>query len=174
MNLTYIITAAALSLTSVSAAAELPVPPVSAATARADAYVFHAGAGDVFEITTAMMAVKNASNPQLRNFATMLIAHHTNLTNSTLATAKAAGVMPPPPELTPMQKGMISQLIAAGPGFDRIFLQQQLAAHQQALALQTGYAASGDVPALRAGASAAVPVIRGHIEQVQQLLSATR
>ena len=82
--------------------------------------------------------------------------------------------MPPPPELSPMQKDMITQLIAAGPNFDRVYLQQQMTAHQQALQMQQGYAAQGDNPALKAAAASAVPVIQGHLAQVQQIMAAMR
>jgi putative membrane protein len=159
---------------SVPASATLPTPPMASATAQADAYLFHAGAGDIYEITSSMMAIQHSQNPAVRGFATMLIADHTNTTNLALASAKGAGVMAPPPELSPMQKDMISQLIAAGPNFDSVFLQQQMTAHQQALALQSGYAASGDVPALRETAAGAVPIIRGHITHVQQLMAGMR
>ena len=139
------------------------------------AYLFYGGAGDIFEITTSMMAIQHSQNPQVRAFATMLIDDHTRLTNNALATATAAGVTPPPPELSPAQKAMIGQLIAAGPaGFDRAYLSQQVPAHQMALAMNKGYAARGDVPALRQGAQAAVPVIQGHLAQAQQLLASVR
>src|SRR6476661_7610390 len=171
MRLTYVTLGAALLLTvSSSAGAELPTPPMAAAAQRADAYLFYGGAGDIFEISTSMMAQQHASSPQLKAFATMLIADHTNLTNGALAAAKSAGVMPPPPELSPMQKDMITQLTAAGPGFDQVFLQQQMTAHSEALQMQSGYAANGDVPALRSAAASAVPIVRGHIAQIQQML----
>ena len=168
----------ALSLTTAvafPAAATLPTPPQSAATQQADAYLFHAGAGDVFEITSSMMAIQKSQNPQVRAFATMLIGHHTQTTNQTLATAKAAGVMPPPPELSPMQKSMIGQLHAASPAaFDRVYLQQQVPAHQMALQINSGYARSGDTPALRQNASTAVPIIQQHLAEAQQLLRSRR
>ena len=158
-----------------AATAQLPTPPQSAATSQAMAYLFYGGAGDIFEITTSMMAIQHSQNPQVRAFATMLIDDHTRLTNNALATAMAAGVTPPPPELSPAQKAMIGQLIAAGPaGFDRAYLSQQVPAHQMALSMNQGYAAGGDVPALRQGAQAAVPVIQGHLAQAQQLLASVR
>ena len=43
-----------------------------------------------------------------------------------------------------------------------------------ALTMQQGYAASGDTPALRQGAAAAVPVIQGHLARAQQLLAGMR
>lgn len=166
--------AAATLVVAVPASAQLPIPSMAAATQQADAYLFHAGAGDVYEITSSMLAIQTSQNAAIREFATMLIADHTNTTNTALTNAKASGVMPPPPELSPMQKDMISQLIAAGPNFDRVYLQQQITAHQQALALQSGYASSGDVPTLRTAAAGAMPIIRGHITHVQHLMAGRR
>ena len=160
---------------SLPAVAALPTPPQAAATQQAQAYLFHAGAGDVFEITSSMVAIQKSQNPQVRAFATMLIDHHTQTTNQSLAVAKGAGVMPPSPELSAMQKSMIGQLMAAsGASFDRLYLQQQVPAHQQALSINGGYARSGDVAALRQNAQGAVPVIQAHLAQAQQLLAAAR
>jgi putative membrane protein len=65
---------------------------------------------------------------------------------------------------------MIDQLIAAGPAdFDRVYLQQQVPAHEQALALHSAYAAQGDTPQLRVAATGAVPIVRQHLEQARAL-----
>ncbi|CAA9531694.1 MAG: hypothetical protein AVDCRST_MAG62-1944 [uncultured Sphingomonas sp.] len=166
---------AALAMVSASAGATLPTPPQAAATTQANAYIFHAGAGDVFEITSSMILLQKSQNPAVRSYATMLIDHHTQTTNLTLATAKSAGVMPPPPELSPQQKAQIGQLHAAPPaGIDRLYLAQQVPSHQQALAINGGYAQSGDVPALRQTAGSAVPIVTSHLQQAQQLLGTVR
>ena len=168
------LTQAILGLTILSAApaaAELPVPAEAAATQNAQAYLFHGGAGDAFEITSSMIALKNSQNADVRAFATMLIADHTKLTNTTLASAKAAGLMPPPPILTRQQMDGIKQLTAAAANFDRFYLQQQMAAHQKALALHQGYAANGDTRPLRQNAATAAPIIQSHLQRVQQLMS---
>lgn len=157
------------------ALAALPTPPQAAAAREAQAYLFHGGAGDVFEISTSMMIIQQSQNPQVRAFASMLIADHSMLSNTALATAKSAGIVPPPPELSLGQKAMITQLRRAPPGMmDRVFLQQQVAAHQQALALNSGYAGSGDNPALRQAAAAAVPKIQQHLGEAQQLLQSVQ
>ena len=67
----------------VPATATLPTPPQSAATQQANAYLFHAGAGDVLEITSSMVAIQKSQNPQVRAFATMLIDHHSRTTTIT-------------------------------------------------------------------------------------------
>jgi len=169
------ITLLASAAAAVPALATLPTPPQAAATREAQAYLFHAGAGDVFEITSSMVLLNKSSNPQVRNYASMLIDHHTRTTNLALANAKAAGIMPPPPELSPMQKSMIGQLHAANPAaIDRLYLQQQVPAHQQALALQSGYARSGDAPSLRQTAQGAVPIVQAHLDQARQMLQSVR
>ena len=167
---------AALAIVSAApATATLPTPDPTTASREAGAYLFNAGAGDVFEIVSGQRALQKSANPAIRNLASELIAHHTGTTNGALAAAAAAGVAPPPPELSPEQKGMIAQLDAVSPtGFDALYLQQQGAAHRQALALHSGYAATGDVPALRTTASTAIPIVRTHIAQIQQLAAQTR
>jgi putative membrane protein len=67
-----------------------------------------------------------------------------------------------------MQAQMMAELRAtSGANFDRVFVRQQVQAHEMALALHSNYAARGDTPALRAVASAAVPVVRQHLEQAR-------
>jgi putative membrane protein len=66
---------------------------------------------------------------------------------------------------------MMAELRAAsGADFDRVFIRQQVQAHEMALALHSNYAANGDTPALRAVASAAVPVVRQHLDQARRMM----
>lgn len=166
--------ACALALTA-PATATLPTPSPAAAATNAPAFLFMAGASDVFEIVTSQMAVQHSQNQAVRSYAMMLISDHTNSTTNALSTAKSSGVMPLPPELSPAQKAMVQQLSAAAPSvFDRVYLSQQIPAHQQAMGLMQSYARSGDVPALRSAASGLVPVIQQHLAEAQQLRSQIR
>lgn len=134
-----------------------------------DAYVQMAAASDLFEIQSSQLAVSRAQNPQVRAFAQMLIEHHTATTQQLTAAASAAGTMPSP-MLMPMQAEMISQLQGAnGAEFDRVYLRQQVPAHQMALALHQNYASNGDTPGLRTVAAAAVPIVRQHLDRARAL-----
>jgi putative membrane protein len=148
-----------------------PPPPPPGATTTAAPFVMTAGASDLYEITSSQIALQKSQNDQVRHFAQMLITDHTKTTNATMAAAKSSGLNPPPPMLMPDQQAMIDQLNAApaGADFDRLYLTQQLPAHQAALMLMEGYAKSGDKAPLRRTASAAVPVIRMHIRHVQDM-----
>jgi putative membrane protein len=134
-------------------------------------YSMKAGASDLFEIQSSQIALQKSQNPNVRQFAQMLIAHHTQTTQTLMMQARAAGMTPPPPQLEPMQADMIRQLQAApaGPGFDRLYITQQIPAHEMALALHQNYAARGDTPQLRTAAAGAVPLVQQHLTEAQRM-----
>ena len=47
----------------------------------------------------------------------------------------------------------------------------QVLAHRSALTVEQGYAQSGDTPAVRQAAAAAVPVITAHLAMAEQLMA---
>ena len=72
----------------------------------------------------------------VRDFGTMMVQDHTKTTRGLQdAIRKSGRPVPPPPPLTGAQQGMLGQLKNAGRGFDFIYLQQQVQAHQEALGL---------------------------------------
>jgi putative membrane protein len=155
-----------------------PAPPAAPPVAVdptnplfAPGYMATAGSSDQFEIQSAQLALQMSQNLAVRNFANMLIADHTRSTQMIVSAAQSAGLAPPAPALLPQHQAMLDQLRAAGagPNFDLTFKQIQIQAHTDALALHQNYAASGDVPALRAVAGQIVPVVQMHLSQAQML-----
>ncbi|KAB1076825.1 DUF4142 domain-containing protein [Methylobacterium soli] len=71
----------------------------------------------------------------------------------------------------PEQQAMLAELAQTPPGarFDRVYTQQQLAAHQMTLGMTQAYAASGPNPALRNYAQQALPVLQEHYAMAQRL-----
>ena len=146
-----------------------PMPGMMMPTG-ANAYIRAAGESDIYEITSSQLAMQRTQNPDIRAYATMLIDHHTGTTNATLEAAKAGRVPPPPTVLGPDKRAMIQQLDGqVATAFDQLYIRQQVTAHEQALALHSNYARSGDVPTLRASAAAAVPIVTRHLEQARAM-----
>ena len=134
-------------------------------------YVQPAGASDRYEIQSSELALTRAQNPAVRAFAQQLIDHHRQSLEQLYAAARAAGMirthdwMLPPP-----MQAMVEELQrASGADFDRLYLRQQVQAHEAALALHRDYARDGDVPALRAAAATAVPIVEQHLARARQL-----
>ncbi len=133
-------------------------------------YVKMAGASDLFEIQSSQMALSKAQRPETRQYAQMLIQHHTQTTQATMAAARASGMNPPPPMLMPMQQRMMDELRrASAANFDRVYMTQQVPAHEMALALHTNYSQRGDTPALRQTAATAVPLVQQHLDQARRM-----
>ncbi len=169
--MTRILTLAALLAAAGPAPAQLaPPPPPSEAKTQAQPFLMAAGMADVYEITSSEIALTKSQNPALKRYATELIGHHTMTTNNALAAAKKGGVTPPPPVLNAQFRALISELQNAGPAdFDRLYIGQQVPAHQGALALQTAYAKSGDVTPLRTAATGAIPIVKKHLAEAEAM-----
>jgi putative membrane protein len=136
-------------------------------------YVKMAAASDLFEIQSSQLALSKAQRPETRSYAQMLVQHHTQTTQATVAAARASGMNPPPPMLLPMQQRMMNELRrASGANFDRVYLTQQIPAHEMALALHTNYSRRGDTPALRQTAATAVPLVQQHLDEARRMRGA--
>lgn len=134
------------------------------------AYVTAAGASDLYEITSSRTVLETTRNPKLREFAQMMVAHHTKSTADVKAAAARSSVPAAPPKLNPMQQKMVTELRGkTGAARDATYIAQQKTAHDQALALQQGYAANGTAPALKAAATAIVPVVEQHIAALKTM-----
>jgi len=133
-------------------------------------YVAKAGAGDLYEIQSSQLAAQRARRPQVRQFAEMLVTDHNRSTQMVTDAARRDGLTPRPPMLEPAQRTMLRQLERArGMEFDRLYLNQQIPAHQQALSLHRSYARNGDGRALRRTAAGIVPVVQGHLARARAL-----
>lgn len=164
----------ALALCASATGAQQVTPPPTEQPAVRDAagFVAKAGASDLYEIQSSQLAEQKASTDEVRQFGRMMIEHHGMTTAEVTKAARAAGLNPPPPALEPRQQAMIDELRGLdGKAFDAAYIRQQRMAHDEALALHSGYARNGDKAELRAAASKAVPIVRRHIERLQSLPS---
>jgi putative membrane protein len=148
------------------------VGQTSAATLGANTlggYVSNAAMGDMYEIEAGKMAQERAKAADVKSFGQMLVTDHTAASNEMKPLATAAG-QTPPTELDERRKGLLDNLRAASAGdFDKTFLSQQVAAHEEALTLHRGYADNGDTPALKTFAAKIVPKLEQHLARAREL-----
>jgi putative membrane protein len=137
------------------------------------AFVNSAAASDAFEIATSKLALDNSSSAAVKKFANQMIAAHTASTDKLKATT--AGLTPaltPDPKLNPEQQTLVDTLkTKKGADFDTAYIAAQQSGHQQTLDLLRGYAATGDVPALKTFASGLVPTVAAHLNMAKGLKS---
>jgi len=130
--------------------------------------VVRAGASDMYEIEAGRLALQMSQNASVRSFAQMMIDQHTASSAQMAAALQSINMAPPPPSLMPDQTQRLEMLRTAGTGFDAMYLQDQVAAHQQALALHQACAANAGPP-VSAVSAGLIPVVQSHLNQAQAL-----
>jgi putative membrane protein len=146
-------------------------PPIQARTG-AGTYVRMAASSDTYETQSSKLVLAHAGNPDVRRFAQMMVSDHANTSAAVMAAAKAASIGKPggPIERHTM---MLKKLREAGHAkMERMYVDQQVTAHEEALALHSGYAAQGDNPRLRAAAAQAVPIVQRHLDEIRRIQAA--
>ena len=141
----------------------------AAATNSTDAFVTGLVTGNMYEIKAGEIAARKGQSPAVKAFGKMMTTDHTAMGKDADAALKASG-KPIPVELDERRKGMIDNLNAAAPAdFDKVYLSQQEAAHDETLTLLKGYADGGDDTGLKAVAAGAIPKVQAHLDKVREL-----
>ncbi len=140
----------------------------------AEEFVATAASSDMFEISSSELAKEKSDTAAVTEFADMMITDHTKSSTELKAAAESAGISVPA-EMAQKQTSQLQQLEAlSDDAFDAAYIDAQVLAHQEALALMEGYAENGDEEALKAHAAKTAPVIQQHYEHAQQLDSGSQ
>ena len=152
------------------------VGTVSAATTMtAQGFVTAAATSDMYEVQAAKLAEDKASSPAVKKFAAQMIHDHTG------STAKLTHILKddtglkatPPSDLDERRKGLENNLALSAPAdFDKTYVDQQVAAHQEAVTLFSGYADKGDNTALKNFATSTLPTIQAHLTMAKDMQAA--
>jgi putative membrane protein len=133
------------------------------------AFVSNASQSDMYEIQAAKIAQKRSKNPDIKAFAAMMIKDHTASSNAMKPVAQAAG-QTPATSLDNRRQGFIDHLNQASDAdFDKTYIDQQVAAHKEALDLLNGYAKDGSDAGLKAAAAKTVPMVQKHLDRATQI-----
>ena len=133
------------------------------------AFVDNAGQGNMYEIQAAQIAEQKSTSPAVKSFAKMMIVDHTALTNEMKPLITKAGKTAPT-DLDQRRKGLLDNLNAASPkDFDKTYIDQQVAAHEETLSLVKGYADNGDDPGLKAAAAKTAPKVQAHLDKAKAI-----
>jgi len=167
---TDVATETATTVENTTAAAANAVTPAADANTAAG-YATNAALSDMFEIESSRIAGEKAKSQAVKDFAQMMIKEHTATTQQLQSTLQQAGLnVTPPTALDQRRQEMITQLRNASPDdFDTLYLDQQTAAHQEALDLHQGFAENGDNPQLKQLAATIAPKVRQHLDMARKM-----
>lgn len=154
-----------------------PVGQTSAATLGANTaggFVTALAVSDMYEVQAADIAMTKSETAGIDELAQMIKTDHTASTAKlkTIAPSEAADTSLPT-ALDERRQGLIDNLNAATPAdFDRVYLTQQVAAHNEALTLLNGFRDHSETPQLAALAAEIIPKVTSHRDHAQRMLDA--
>lgn len=145
----------------------------AATTTTAQGFVTGAATSDMYEIQAATLAKEKATNAAVKHFAAKMIHEHKASSAKLMhIVADPSLNLAPPADLDERRKGLENNLTVAAPAdFDKTYIDQQVAAHQEAVTLFKGYVDNGDNAALKAFAVATLPTIESHLAMAKALQS---
>lgn len=158
-----------------SAASGTAGPGMTTGSAAANAvgdqqFVDAVAASDQFEIQSSQLARSKATSKAVKDFAAMMIDHHTKSSGDLKKAALGASpAVPVAANLTAAQQADLDALRNAGADFDKLYAQKQVAAHEKARTLLSDYSAVAVPGPLRDFASKTVTVVSGHLDQAKKL-----
>ena len=146
------------------------IPTAADETAAPD-FVAKAAAGDMFEVEAGKIALERSANAEVKAFAQMMVDGHTKTTADLKTAIAASGLTLTTPTTLPDDKAdAIADLRGVdAKDFDRKYMDGQVDAHQATLDLMSRYAQSGDSPAIKAAASATLPIVQAHYDKAKAI-----
>jgi putative membrane protein len=124
-----------------------------------------------FEIDTSNLALEYGKSDDVKSFAKSMVADHTKAGEDFKAALAKANLTPPAETLDVTHTAKYAKLrvFTTEAGFDRAYVDAQVAAHEEAVALFKDYANKGETPALKDFAAKTLPTLEHHLAMVKGL-----
>lgn len=141
--------------------------PVGAMTSAT--FVSNAAIGGMYEVEAGRIAAQRSKTPAVKALGERMVAEHTSA-GEALKPVAAAANLAIPTALDQRHQGLIDNLRGAtDQDFDRVYLQQQEAAHNETAMLLETYGRMGDNDGLKRWAAATLVVVKDHQRAVDGL-----
>ena len=150
-------------------AAATPAAQATPAGTTPQAFIDAMASSDMYEIEAGKLAQDMGTSDKVKSFGAMMEKDHTASSAKLKDAATQSGGLKPAATMMPKHQQNLDALKSAGDQFDKLYAQQQVAAHQEALGMLEGYAGNGSEEPLKAFASATAPVVEGHLAQAREL-----
>jgi putative membrane protein len=128
-------------------------------------FVTKAANSNMFEIESSKLAIQKGQSAEVKSFAQQMIDDHTKAAKDLMAVAPDA-----PKKMDAAHTAMVEDLNkTSADKFDASYIDAQVKAHDEAVALFTKYSEDAEDAKLKAFASEKLPVLKQHQEHVKAL-----
>ncbi len=135
-------------------------------------YINRAASSDTFEVMSGQLALQRSQNPEIIAFAQTMIAEHTQTSQMLMASLSGKTdqtvAIPAPGLMLPEQRDALVRL-QTSTMFDRDYVNAQIMAHDEALALHESFAKDSNNDILVKNAKAVIPHVKMHRDMIGQI-----
>jgi putative membrane protein len=165
-QITFAVVLLALTLPNLASAREFHL---TGRSLTAEKFVQKAGTANTAEIRAAQIALQKTSNPEVKDFAQLMVNDHTKIGDELKAVAQKQNLkMPEGVDSKP--QAMLDRLQSqSGARFDRTYAKGMVKDHRKAVKLFQTYAKNGTNAELKQFAQQTLPTLQDHLRKAEDL-----
>jgi putative membrane protein len=129
---------------------------------------------DLAEVQAGKMGVSKATSPEVKKFAQSMVDDHGKHLSELRSMAKTKGMQLPSTPAKKHQNAMKKLESASGAEFDKLFMQQMVKDHEDALKLVQETAKNAKDAELKADAEKTAPVIQKHLDEAKRIAASLK
>jgi putative membrane protein len=149
-----------------------PVPAHAETSSQTRDFVYKASEANMFEIRSSELALQKSTAMDVQTFAQKMVTNHTQIGGQFKQALAASDTgLSPAIRLNAEHQNTLDNLksTSTSANFDKLYVQAQIKAHDDAVSLFTNYAQNGDNDDLQKFASNTLPILKEHLEMVHAL-----
>ena len=123
--------------------------------------------GGMAEVALGKLASEKAVNPQVKEFAAMMVTDHTKANDELMAIAKTKNITLPTAPDADHQKLMADLSKKSGADFDKAYVDAMVDGHKKTVSLLEDGAKNCKDADLKAFAEKTLPAVKAHLTQIQ-------
>jgi len=137
---------------------------------EADAkFTTQAAVGGMAEVELGKMALEKSSNPQVKEFATMMVKDHGMANTELMAIAKQKNITLPTTVDDEHKKKMEDLSKKSGADFDKAYVDAMVGGHKSTLKLMEDESRDGKDADLKSFATKTAPVVQSHLVMINKI-----
>jgi putative membrane protein len=140
-----------------------------AVTAADSKFATTAADGGMVEVALAKLALSKTTNPQIKDFATMMVTDHTKANEELAGIAKTKNITLPSAVSAEHQKKMDDLSQKSGADFDKAYVDAMVDGHKKTLSLMQDEAKNGQDADLKAFAATTASTVQMHLDAINKI-----
>jgi len=131
----------------------------------------HAAEGGIAEVEAGKLAQNKGNSQAVKDFGAMMVKDHSAANAKLGSIASGEGMTLPTTSSVGQMASKAKLEVLSGDTFDKAYIKDQIAAHEQAAALFKKEIASGADPQAKSFATDTLPAVQAHLKKIRQIAS---